>query len=149
MHQIVAFATVDGRVHINDAVTGGSLSVYDTEKEVYEVVITNCWGFVVAFSRQMLFIFSVNGEFLKTGALAMPATRVFPQSSASGFDFISFVTEDGEMGVIEGLFPEALTVVAKVGTGVVAVFYSSHHRAFVVVRADGTLALHPYCLEFL
>jgi hypothetical protein len=148
LHQIIAFATVDNRVHINDAVNGGSLSVYDTEREVYEIVITNCWGFVVAFSQEMLFIFSVNGDFLKTGTLAMPASRVFPQSSASGLDFISFVTADGEMGVLDGLFPEALTVVAKVGADVIAVFYSSHHRAFVVMRANGSLALHPYCLEF-
>jgi hypothetical protein len=149
LHQLVAFATMDGFIHIHDSVNGGNLSVYDTQREIDEIVITGCWGFVVAFTREELFIFSVNGEFLKTTTLAVSVAKVFPQSSASGFDVVSLITVEGDIVCAEALFPEAHTSVARVGEDVVNVFYNSNLRALVVVHGDGSVALHTYCLEFI
>jgi hypothetical protein len=147
LFRILAVATVDGFVHIHDAANGTALTKHDTKREVTDLIITATWGFVIAFSREEIFLFSVNGEFIKAHLIQIPIVKVFSHTTFSRFDFISFVTATNEIGVFDVLFPEAPTVFAKVESGVVSIVYIAHRRTFLVIGANGTVKLQLHSLN--
>jgi hypothetical protein len=149
LFQILAVATIDGFVHIHDAANGTLLTKHDTKREVTDVIVTSTWGFVIAFSREEIFLFSVNGEFIKAHLVQIPIVKVFSHTTCSRCDFISFVTATNEIGVFDALFPEAPTVIAKVDSDVVSIVYIAHRRTFLVIGANGTVKLQPHSLDFI
>jgi hypothetical protein len=141
--QIVAFATRDGFVHIVDSNNGASLLDFDTESEVIEIVITTGWGFVIVLLQSHVLLFSVNGEFIKKWKPFFPIVKLFEHCSVDGFDFVSFVTPDDDIGLFEALYPEKQFFIARSQPGVIRVMYDSVHNLCIVFRSAGVVAGFP------
>jgi hypothetical protein len=111
--QILAVVTVDGFVRIYDAGNGTLLTNFETKQDIRVKFITHAWGFVVAISNQEIFLFSVNGEFIKSHVIDVQIVKAFAHMTVGGFDFMSFVTASNEIGVFEAMFPERMRIIGK------------------------------------
>jgi hypothetical protein len=143
--RIVALATTDGTIFLFDFETGGELCRYESDKEISSVSISLLWGYVLVVSKQTLFLFSPNGELIKTTETHMPIAKLFPHSSRSGSDFWSFVSETNEIGMFEAFYPEQLLVIAKepAGVEVVRISHSPSQGWFLVAFTSGIVKILP------
>jgi hypothetical protein len=135
--QIIAFATSDGFVHIRSARNGASILKYDPKREINHILITENWGFVIAFSSEQVFIFTVNGEFVKTRALSKPLLRAFAHSTFTGFDFVSLTTADESIFVFDPMYPEKGSLAVAGQAGIVKVVYDPYRNSLFTVSEAG------------
>jgi hypothetical protein len=142
-HQILAYATADDCLCIHDAHNGTVLARFSAGAPLSAVVVTGCWGFVLAFTRDQVFVFSVNGEFIKSERPQLHFARLFPHPSAAGFDFVSFVTHGGELGYFEAFFPGSPVVVSKVDYAVASIVPDEEHHTMMLFGTNGTLRVYP------
>jgi hypothetical protein len=141
--QIVAFATTDGFVHIRDAGNGYALGCHDCKDEIRELLITQRWGFVLAFSSDAIYVFSVNGAFVKMYRFGVAIVRVFAHAGFSGFDFVSMTTAGGEILVFEPLAPQKTLSLASGQTDVAKIFFDMHRRHFLIMSWHGIITFCP------
>jgi hypothetical protein len=143
--RIVALATTDGTVCVFDFETGGELGRYETDCEVYTVSVSLLWGYVLAISKGIVFLFSPNGELIKTIEIRRAIVRLFPHYSFSGCDFWSYVNEDNEIGVFEAFYPEQPSIIAKETSEaeVVRISHSPFQRWFLVAFSSGVVRILP------
>ena len=144
--QIVAFSTMDGVVHIYDVRSGECLGEHKTNKEITQVLVTQNWGFVVAICSDELFVYSQNGEFLKSQNLEEPISRAFPFALFSGFDFLAFQNKNMEIVVFEAFRPEKHLVASRCPYEVVIIMYDQYRSNFIVVSKKGIVKMIPYHL---
>jgi hypothetical protein len=143
-HQILAFATSEGLICVHDAQNGANLSTYATHKQITRIVITQIWGFVLAFSSHNVYLLSVNGEFIRSEHVPLRFAKLFSHSSSSGFDFISFVTETGDVGVFEAFYPGAPTILTKTDYPISGIIADEKHRRMIICGSNGRIRLYPY-----
>jgi hypothetical protein len=144
LHQILAVATVDGTVAVHDAKNGTVLTRYETGQEIRHLLITDGWGFVVALSATAAFVFSVNGDFIRSDPLTVPFAKVFAHTSFGRFDFVSFVTHSNEIGIFEALFPQNHGTLTKFPVEIANIIYDSRHRILILCGVNGAIRTFPY-----
>jgi hypothetical protein len=147
--QILAVATVDGFVRVYDVGSGTLLTTFETKRDIREILITNGWGFVVAISNEEIFLFSVNGEFIKSQVTHVQIVKAFTHVTAGRFDFVSFVTASNEIGVFEAMFPERMGIIGKAESEVASIIHIWKRRVFVVFLASGIVRMQPLSVDFL
>lgn len=145
--QIVALATLDERVHIYDVRSGECLGTHHTKKEIIQILVTSYWGFVIALARDEIFLYSQNGEFIKSHALDEVIDKAFSFTLTSGFDFLAYQNKNSEIVVFEAFYPENRLVVFKFAHDVLRVFYDHIHSNFVVVSKNGLIKVVSYNLS--
>jgi hypothetical protein len=143
-YQILALATVDGWVRIHDAKNGSLLNNYGTGVCLTQVLITDASGYVLALGQDMVYVFSVNGEFIKKERLTMPLVKAFGHTSLHKSDFVSFLSPTNEIGVFDPLFPSHQGIVLRVDFDVVEILYDAPHRMMVVCGTNGSIWIHAY-----
>ena len=89
-----------------------------TNGSIYKICITQCWGFVIAFSEEKkddafkskprfsINIFTINGQFVKKVSYEHCVTHVTTWRSSSGFDYVAIYESDGTGYVFEAFYPE-------------------------------------------
>jgi hypothetical protein len=148
--RIVACAALDGVVLIFELETGAEIMNYQTKDDITLMAITPGWGFVLAVSREKVFLFTANGELVKVVGLTMEIAQMFVHQSLSGQDCMSFVSSTGEMGVFEAFYPEQLELIGKVKNGrkVMRICRNPFHRWFLVAYTDGSIMALPPIRDF-
>ena len=144
--QICALATIDEMMHIYDVKTGECLGAHHTKKEILQILITHYWGFVVAITRDEIFVYSQNGELIKSERLPDPIDKAFTFTLTSGFDFLAYHRKGQEIVVFEAFYPANQLVVFKFPHEVTNIFYDPFRSNFVVVSRNGLIKLVPYNL---
>jgi hypothetical protein len=147
--QILAVATIDGFVRIYDMGNGALLTNFETKRDIHEILITQAWGFVVAFSDQEIFLFSVNGEFIKSQVTDVQIVKAFTHITMGRFDFLSFATAGNEIGVFEAMFPEGMQIIGKENSEIASIIHILRRRVFIVFLASGMVRLQPWGVDFL
>ena len=141
--QIAAFSTLDGVVHIYDVRSGECLGEHNTNKEITQVLVTQHWGFVVAICPDELFVYSQNGEFLKSQALSEPIGKAFSFTLFSGFDFLAYQNRKMEIVVFEAFHPENQLVASTCPCDAVRIMYDQYRSNFIVVSKKGLVKMIP------
>ncbi|OHT16200.1 hypothetical protein TRFO_13357 [Tritrichomonas foetus] len=140
----VAFATLDGFLHVHDLLTNEELSKVNFGHHITNIVITANWGFVVGSSGDRIFVLNANGENILTQEYKFIIEKLFPFSNRAGFDFVAFETSDRQVGFIEVLCPGNPTTIRKCDSPTVKVTYDNLHRTFIVSQENGHIAFVPY-----
>jgi hypothetical protein len=143
--RIVALATTDGTIQLFDFETGGELGRYESGREIYAVSVSSLWGYVLAVAKDALFLFSPNGELIKTTHPEVPISRVFPHYSRSGHDFWSFVNERNQIWLFEAFYPERMWVLAQEPpeAEVIRISHSPFQGWFLIAFASGVVEMLP------
>jgi hypothetical protein len=144
---ILAFASGDGAISIYDVDKRALLTRYESNREILQVLVTQGWGFVVALSKEELFVFSVNGEIIRKHTLQVPIVKLFTHSNCAEFDFLSFQTTNREIGVFDAFYPGTPVIFAKMPAEVVNISYIAGYGLFLVILTDGTVKLQPHSIE--
>ena len=139
----VAFATIDGYIHVHDLKNCEEITKVNTGCQINQIVITNNWGFIVGCSEDMIFILNANGEQITSYKTTNVIDNIYSFSIVSGFDFIAFATSDNTVGYFEALYPENWTKLRKFESPIKTVAYDSFRRSFVVVEKCGNIIIIP------
>jgi hypothetical protein len=124
--QSIAFATSEGFVHIRSARNGGpSSNMIPSER------------FIIAFSSEQAFIFTINGEFVKSRVLPKPLLRAFAHSTFTGFDFLSFTRADDSIFVFDRMYPEKASLAVAGQAGIVKVVYDPYRNSLLTISETG------------
>ena len=133
-HSIV-FATVDGKVHFH-TINGHEINTVEINEVAVKLLITDVWGFVVIVSDLKLFVYNVNGTFVKSHELQHPIVCWSPFSSHDGFDFIVFSDTSGHVGFFEVFYPSEIIALLEL-RDTMTVNFDSESQSFVAVSGDG------------
>jgi hypothetical protein len=116
------------------------------EKDVPELIdailITPKWGFVVMHSRSNLFVYNVNGTFVKSSKLTSEILTWTTFSSFVGFDYVAFANEAGEVNYFEAYYPDHLENLWKC-RDVIHISYQLYDGWFLAVTKYGKVLVKP------
>ena len=133
-HSLV-FATVDGKVHFH-TINGDEINKVEINEVATKLLITDVWGFVVIASDLKLFVYNVNGTFVKSHELQHPIVCWSHFSSHDGFDFIVFSDTSGHIGFFEVFYPSEIVALLEL-RDTMAVNFDTESQSFVAVSSDG------------
>jgi WD40 repeat protein len=151
-HMVVSGVS-DGTVMIAQTMTGTVTRVIELENKAkpVRVLITNEWGFILVYAtaivdgniERSLFLFSVNGEFIRSAKLPTEIAAWVTFESSDGFDYVAMADIRGRIFKFEAFYldvpVESLVDVVEVDDRVDSLFYSKRNGLIVIVSKKGSV----------
>jgi hypothetical protein len=110
------------------------------------IVVTEGWGFILVEAANLLYLFSVNGRWLRTVEIGFQIACVATWKCERDFDFFGIADTAGMVRVFESFFMNVDAVLWEANKTVVALAYSAATSAVIVVTEDGEIVAVPRTL---
>jgi WD40 repeat protein len=140
----------DGAIFIIATRTGSLTRVISLQNNgiAKKMLITKEWGFIVAFVTEMvdakmsnlLFVWSINGEFIRQRRIEAGIAAWMTWSSRNGGDFVVLADETNRIYKGEVFFLD-IALVSNTECKVEAVFWSEAERALATVEVNGKVRI--------
>lgn len=140
-YQNMVFATADGSLHFH-MINGREIMEVPVMDLVTKIIITNVWGFVVAVSDSKLFVYNVNGTFVKSCELSYRIVCWSTFSSYDGFDYLVFADSSGRVRLMEVFYPDEVVTLLEI-RDLLAVSVDHTCQQVVTVSGDGRVKVFP------
>ena len=115
-----------------------------SEEMVHRILVTQGWGFVLAYTGKRLHLFSVNGALLKSIDIVTPITAWCTWKSRKGFDYLALADQKGVLYVMEVFEMTLGKPVHLCGGKAVSLCYLAETSQIAVVTCEGKYSLIPY-----
>jgi hypothetical protein len=142
----LVFTTIDRKVHFASLVKESEMITIDVPELIDAIVITPKWGFVVMHSKSTLFVYNVNGTFVKSSTLSSEILTWTTFSSFAGFDYVAFANEAGEVNYFEVYYPDLLENLWKC-RDVIMISYELDNAWFMIVTKYGKVLVKPVVIR--
>lgn len=139
---IIAYATIDGIVHILSYSTSEEINHYEAGFEIKQILVTICMGFVVVLGDNQIVALTVNGEFIEKYNFGFSIRNIYSITICAGIDFVAFDNFDNEIGYFEIFYPHKYKIIKKCNSEVNRISYDPIDFVFVIVQSNG-------CIEIL
>ena len=146
---IIAYATMDGYVHICDLETAKEINRQFVGYQAKQIAITSNLGFIISISDTKLNVFTVNGESITSASYNFLISQIYLFSLKTGQDFISFVTNKNEVGYFEAFYPEKYKFLKQFNSSIKRVSYDPIHFVFIIVESDGRIDIIPQTINVI
>jgi hypothetical protein len=145
--QIVVFALCDGFVYIRSlphwkAIRKGCLEGQIATK----IHITESVGLVLLLTQRYIFLFTVNGVFVRkvaNGALIWTWTGLV---SNAGFDYVLYADKENEVGWFEAMYPEKKTSLFRFSE-LALLHYKKSAQSIVALSTQGRVKIYRFSSE--
>jgi hypothetical protein len=107
------------------------------------IVITDGWGFVIVEACAHLWLFSINGQFIRKVPLGSAVYDMITWKCERGCDFVAIATEKNQVKVFEAFYLRTDTYVFAAKERIIAMKYILRRRALAVVTVGGEVAILP------
>ncbi|OHT06905.1 hypothetical protein TRFO_24937 [Tritrichomonas foetus] len=144
---IAVYATIDGFIHVCDLETAIDINKYNIGYQTKQILVTSNLGFIVALSDDRITVFNVNGEFLSTYKFNFLIRKIFNFTLISGVDFISYETNENEVGYFEAFYPDQYRTLKKFNSMIQRISYDHFHKVFIAVETNGRIDLIPHIVQ--
>ena len=141
--KMFAIATRDGNVSLYSLNKGALVNRMKVPGKVKVLVITTLLGFVVVFTKDHVFTFTVDGERVCDGVECPGVTQAYPFVGPNGVDFVAFETESHKVSCFDVFHPERCHVICEALISSVSVQFVAPLKAFVVLLRNGSLRVIP------
>jgi hypothetical protein len=142
----LVFATIDRKVHFASLVRESEIIEKEVPELIDAILITPKWGFVVMHSRSNLFVYNVNGTFVKSSTLTSEILTWTTFSSFAALDHVAFANEAGEVNYFEVYYPDRLESLWKC-RDVIHISYQLYEGWFLAVTKYGIVLVKPVVIR--
>ena len=141
--KMFATATRDGYVSLYSLNKGALVNRMKVPGKVKVLVITTLLGFVVVFTKDHVFTFTVDGERVCDGVECPGVAQAYPFVGPNGVDFVAFETGMHKVSCFDAFHPDRCQVICESLSSSVAVQFVAPLKAFVVLLRNGSLRVIP------
>jgi len=148
-HQFKTFAvaTQDGYISVRCLKSGREVMTTNVGSIVEHLVITNHFGYVVAFTKDKIVLLSVNGEKIKEVKSEKRIEKVYQFRDLQDFDYIAYEDESHNISYFEAFYPETNYNIKTCIYPTTCITYIPSKSCFVILYKDGTIDLIPSSLK--
>jgi hypothetical protein len=122
------------------------------ERRPIQIVITDSWGFVLVYFRELiegvlkhfLTLYTVNGDFIREIELEKGIAVWAVQRDEKGFDWIAMALENGRCYVFEAFWLRMGEPVYEARNRVLGIGFSWATQAVIVVVGNGEAVFLPW-----
>jgi hypothetical protein len=139
---VTAVACGDGKLRIRSNKNGLKMATASLAGEIADVVIiTKSWGYIVVKTIRTVFVFTVNGGFVAKSKNSARLGKWTTFRNFDGFDLVAFEDGKGKLWCFEPIDPGKVEQISIGITNVAAITFDWRRNRFVVLGADGSVAL--------
>jgi hypothetical protein len=146
-HAIVVITT-DNILRVCTFPNGDVTALVNLSNEPDKVILTPGWGFIVVVSGQELTVYTINGDMVGRRKLAADVRAWDAFADHRLIDFLVWVDEENQIGLLEVGRPEGNAVIVNVrGPDIFTVRWVKERSCVAAVTGDGILASYPIQLN--
>jgi len=142
--KVIVVATIDGMIHVFNALTGALVRSCSLGGEPRKMLITPVWGFILVLIRNVVTILNVNGLVLKEFDMKQVIVNWFAFAWYNDFDYIVFVTEAGRVGIFEAFHPEESREFHEVREQISNIHLDRESGSLLILAQNGTINVLPH-----
>jgi hypothetical protein len=141
---VVALGTNDGFIEVYSLERQQLVKAHPLDFCVASrILITATLGLMLVLTDGHVWLFTVNGFFIKRERFPIRVTEWLTWREPERFDVIGCVDGDGRIFAFEAYYPDRVEIIGAVGHTVVGIGYEPRLRAVVAVTEDAVLHVFP------
>jgi hypothetical protein len=153
---VVAAGTNDGSLMIWSCQTGALVRAIELGRCVpQKILISRTWGFIISYCREIvrgalkhhLFVYTVNGSFVKRTEIAGAVDYWCCWSSPQGFDYLLCATDFGKLDISEVYEIEVQKYIYSCQGRVIAARISPELSTVILITVSGHIHILPLDLS--
>ena len=141
---IIVIGSTDCKIRIKSLETGKKICTYDLGQYVpTNILITESWGFVVVNAGSKLFVFSTNGNLIKSIDDFPSFKQWYTYKTKDDFDYIVFEDHDHSIMHFEVMYPENIHKLFDFNAKILSIRYDMLRNCFLVITDNERLMILP------
>jgi WD40 repeat protein len=141
---VVAWGTQDGFVEVYSLESQQFVKSHPLNFCVASrILITAMLGLILVLTDGHVWVFTINGFFIKREKFSLRVTEWFTWREPERFDVVGCLDSDGRIFAFEAYYPDRVKIIGAVGQTVVGIGYETKIRAVVAVTEDCVLHVFP------
>ena len=141
--KMFAFSTIQNDLSVHSLNTGCEVNKIKLNSKIEHILITEQWGFILAFTRQNVYLFSVNGVQITSSPFNDTVVTAFTFSTISGFDYIVYQNSKKQIIIFEAFYPTMnLLTIDSTNTLKCAIF-DIYTASIILIYSNGLVKLLP------
>ena len=136
--------TDDNIISIYDLLSGRFVTKIEIieSHQISNISISLIWGFVLIQLKTRLYLYSINGEFIKSVNFPFIIKRISP-SDIDNVDSFVFQTEDNKIGFFEAFYPLNYSIIGNYDCDFIFAKYIPFLKRFVLIDSIGNIYMKP------
>ena len=145
---VIACGTTDGYLEVYSLTSKRFVKSHPLGSAfIRHVIITPSLGFIIVKTDQDIWLFTINGFFIKKFECSLEITIFTTWKNREGFDMVSCCDIDGRVLTFEAYYPERMQVTVVFGHRILDMRYNAEMDLLVIVTTKPELHVVPIIMQ--